>query len=304
MPALPRRTSLSSALVRLGVAAIGVFAAVGGGYELVRLLIERTDEFSFFAQFGGWQVDAMAAGLGLVLLALFVVSTLALVRLYRGLRSRTPNRRAVVMAALLPGLFLGGVAGSPMRSAISWASNRTAAAHKAYAEFREMLPTNPSAPPILLPAVGTAAAPALAARLLHPSDLGGGWYDGQRPNPSQSSGGLQGQALSVRTELTQWHWTGTMWSPGDFALESLRRFATPAAAESYLATAVSDPTARVRIGRVLVYEHGARTGDVQQQIADFAVGTDVFTVSVIGPKSTTHFGATLAAAVQRATSGR
>lgn len=304
MPGALPRTGVDGALIRLGVCAIGVFAAVGGGYELVRLLIERTSEFSIFAMFGGWQLDVMAAGLGLLLLALLVVSAIALVHIYRGLRGRTPHRRAVVLAALLPGLFLGGLAVSPLRSAISWASDHTAAAQKANAEFQQMMPTNPKAPPILFPSGGAAAAPALAARLLHPSDLGAGWYDAVRPNPSELSGSVPGQTLSVRSNLTQWHWTGTIWSPGDIGVEGLRRFGTSEAAQRYLAVARRDATTQLRIGSALVSEHVLKSGSVEGREATFVVGADVFTLIIDGTSSQQDFETALSTAVRRATTGR
>jgi hypothetical protein len=243
------------------------------------------------------------------------VSAIALVRSYRGLRGQTPHRRAVVMATLLPGLFLGAGLSGPMHSAVSWASDHTASAQKAKAEFAQLMPTNPKAPPIL--GLGGAAAPAaLADHLLRASDLGPGWYDGARPNPSELSGGLQGQSLSVRSNLSQWHWTGTMWAPGSLLLESLRRFATPSAAASYLATYGTQPqngppgpptyhvgpTTQVHVGNVLVYEHTTQTAVKQLRSATFGIETDVFTVDMDATAS--DFAALITKAVQRATTGR
>ena len=209
------------------------------------------------------------------------------------------------MAALLPGLFLGGgLAGSPMRSAISWASDHTDAANQARAEFQSMMPTNPEAPPILFPGVGAAAAPAIAARLLRGSDLGAGWYDGQRPNPSELSGGLPGRNLSVRSSLSQWHWTGKMWLPGDLAFESLRRFGTPAAAQSDLAVSTRGAAMHSRIAGVTVFEHVDATGSLKDRTATFAVGTDVFTLTIVGTHTEQAFNAGVASAVRRATTGR
>jgi hypothetical protein len=303
-PALARRTDVTESLIRLGLCATGAFAAVGAGYELVRLLIERTSESSIFAMFGGWQLDVMAAGLGALVLGFLVVSAIAIVRIYRALRGKTPHRRAVVMAALLPGLFIGGgLAGSPLRSAISWASDHTATAQKARAEFQAILPTNPEAPPILFPGVGTPASPAIAARLLHGVDLGAGWYDGQRTNPSERPGSLQGETLSARSSLTQWHWTGTMWSPGDIVSESLMRFSTFKAAQQYFAIATRDATTPSRIAGVPLFEHVVATGSVKSRAATFVVGTDVFSLISIGTESDQEFNVALPAAVRRATAG-
>jgi hypothetical protein len=311
VPAGAHRTGVDAALIRLALAAIGVFSAVGGGYELVRLMTDRNSPSSLFAIFGGWQVDAMAAVLGLLLLALLVICAIVLLRRYRGLQGRTPHRRAVVLAALLPGLFIGTLFSSPMRSAVSWASDHTASAHQAMAEFRQFEPTNPKAPPTLGLA-GAAAPAALADHLLHASDLGTGWYDGVHPNPSELSGGLQGQTLSVRSNLSQWHWTGTMWAPGSLLLESLRRFATPAAADSYLSPYREQPknipgpsfgpTTQLRVGNVLVYEHTTQTAVKQLRSATFAVGTDVFTVDMDATAS--DYAALIPKAVRRATTGR
>jgi hypothetical protein len=303
--ALPRPAKVSGVLVRLGMACICAFAAVGAGYELVRMLIERTEPPSDFAYFGGWQLDAMAAALGAAVLALLVVSSVTGVRTFHRLRGVTPNRRVVVWAALLPGLFLGGLAGLPMRSAISWSSDHTAAAKHAYAEFRQMDPRNPSTPPMLFPILGTAAPAAIASHLLHPADLGIGWYDGGRPNPSQSlAASWLGQTLAARSQLNQWHWTGRIWSPGDLASEVLDRFSTPEAAQHYLAVWGRDASSRVNVAGTTVFEHDSNVARVISHTATFRVGNDVYTLDMTGTSGAAEFNAVVAKAVRRATTGR
>lgn len=303
--AFPRPVKVSGALVRLGVAGLCVFGALGGAFAFAGVLIDRLEPFGSYAPYGGWQVDATAAAFGAMLLTLLLFSDRALRRRYRDLRPQTRHGRAVIMAVVLPGLYLGGFAGYPVHSAISWASKQTSDAHRAIADYRK-------APPILPLGIGDPASPALAARVLQPSDLGAGWYDGERPNPSVVSGGLQGQPLSVRSTLSQWHWTGAMWSPGNLLLESLRRFATPATAQAYLAKFGEQPkgvpgprlgpVTHVRVGTVLVYED-QEVGSIRLRGAAFVVGADEFSVTSSNVPAA-DFATLVKAAVDKATTGR
>lgn len=291
--ALPRPVKVSGALIRLGIAALCAFAAVGGGYKLTRLLFERTEPSSLFAIFGGWQLDVMAVTLGAALVAFLVVSVIALVRAYRNLSGRSPHGRAVVMAAVLPGFFLGILFGSPMRSAISWASDHTAAAKHAEVEFRSLLPTNPKVPPVVPTGLGPAPR-AVAERLLSPADIGPDWYSGQSPI-------VAGTARAAVTEIAQQHWTGTVWSQGNLLLENLRHLSSAEAAKRDLANHVPGTPIQVLVGTVRVEEQTSKITGIQRLDADFAVGADVFTLSVIGPSSEPYYKAVVTAAVRRAT---
>lgn len=309
---LPRPDKLNRSLMRLGIAGLGAFAALAGGCALGLGMASRTDFGSgFFAPADGWQVDAIAAGLAVALLAVFLVSVIAWHRMYRPLHRRTPRAREVLFIGLIPGLLLGALTYLPMGSAVSWASHHTTTWHRAEAEARLMDPTNPKAPPVPIPLGGTPASAALAVRMLHPSDLRGGWYAGGSPNPSEIPGGELGQVLSVRSALNQWHWNGTVWSPGGIAIESLRQFKTPAAAQAYLATFSQPqkypgprlgPTTHVRIGSVLVGER-QQTSGLRIRSAAFAMGADEFSVTASG-LAAPDFAALVKASVARATTGR
>ncbi len=311
--ALPGPVKVNGPLMRLGIAALCAFTALGGGCALALGMSSRNDYASpsFFAPFGGWQVDAVVAAFAAGLLAVFLVAAVTVRRTYRVLRARTAHAREVVFVALLPGLFFGGLLWAPMGSAVSWASRQTAAGRAAEAEFRQMLTTDRAHPPTL--SWGrTAAEPSLAARMLHPADLGGGWYDGERPNPSEASGGVQGELLSVRSNIGRWHWTGEMWSPDNLVTESLRRFATPAAAQAYLAKFGQQPkgvpgprlgpVTLVRVGTVLVSEDQEVTS-IHRRGAAFVAGADEFFV-ISSNVPAADFAALVKAAVDRATTGR
>ena len=301
---LPARPSaVSGSLTRLAIAALCAFVPLGGSYELVRMLVERTEPASLFAMFGGWQLNAMAAGLGVALLALLVVSLVVSVRMYRGLRGQTRHRRVVVMAALLPGIFLGTLLNGPMRSAIGWASDHTATAQRMNAAIRQMMPTNPASPPVMSFG-GTPASPVLAARLLQRADLGPGWYDTERPNPSGISDSPAGPVTGAGTRLSQWHWDGRMWAAGELASEQMYVLTSAADVQRQLTFARRSATSTVRIGGAAVYEHDVNMASVQSRAASFALGNEVFTLNVTGTSGTAEFNAIVAKAVQRATTGR
>jgi hypothetical protein len=301
----------ANSLVRLAAVSLGFFVALGAGLALAGILVERTLPSSTFAGFGGWQLNALAAAFAVVLSACLLMAAAALRRRYRGLRGLTPHRRVVVLAAFLPGAFLGSFVGDPMSAAVVWASNHTADATHARVQARQLLAVDGKAPP--MQATGDEAAPAaLAARMVQRSDLGTGWYSQRNPNPSEAkvspTAGQFGASQAVRTTLNQAHWTGTAWLPQHVVIEGLLRFDRASAARYYLLTFLTpEPVTPVRAGSVTVYEGGL--GDTSSwRSANFLVGADLFTLSInvmAGGTPTPNAFATLVdAAVRRATTGR
>jgi hypothetical protein len=272
------------------------------------MFAERTLPDSSFAPFGGWQIYAMAAGFGFVLVTLLVGSAGAVRRRYRALGVRTPHRRTVLIAAFLPGAFLGALLGDPMASAVSWASNHTAAAHHARSERSRLLAEGRKGPPA--PATGgAAAAQAIAALLLQPSDLGDGWYEGQQPMaseaPVRATEGMYGATLAIQTRLQQAQWTGAAWLPRHVIGEELLRFRSVDDGGRYLRT-IADRSSSLVDG-VSVYERGLSTS-APSRSAEFLVGADLFSITIdvttAGTPTPSDFAALVDKAVQRATDGR
>ena len=268
--------------VRLTIAALCTFASAGCVLALGGMFAERTLPDATFAPFGGWQLYAMGAGFGLILLALLVISVAGLQRRIRAHKPRLAHQRAVVLGAFLPGLLAGALLGNPMSSAIAWASNQTASAADAKAEAGRLQAESRAGPPA--PATGKPAAPSsISAHLLRPMDLGSGWYEGQQPAASQTAvtatEGMFGATLAVKATVQRAYWTGSAWLPRQLLVERMTRFRTAGGARRYLSSA------------------SHRTGE-------FLVGTDVFSVSInvaaSGDPTPAEFGALVAKAVQRA----
>ncbi len=311
---LPRPVGAGKAVARLGAVAFGCFAVLGCALALAGMLTERTLPSSTFAPFGGWQLNALAISLAIVLFALLIASVVALRRRYRRLRGRTPHRRAVVVAAFLPGAFLGGLAGNPMASVVSWVSLHTADASHARIEERQLLTEYGTAPPVH--ATGNAApSGAIADRILQTSDLGPGWYSQQRPNPAEATTSTAAKRLgateAVRMQLNQAHWTGAAWLPQHLLLENVLRFRSAQGARRYLADLVSEKiTAPVAVTAgtttAIVYEGDLR--DAAWRSANFVVGADLFSlrisVDASGTPTATAFSALVTRTLHRATSGR
>jgi hypothetical protein len=307
---LPTPATPAGALIRLASVSLGFFAALGAGLALAGILVERTLPSSTFAGFGGWQLNTLATGLAVILSAVLLLAATKMARSYRRLRGRTPHRRAVVLAAFLPGALLGSFVGNPMSAAVVWASNHTADATHARIEARQLLAEGGKAPPVR--STGQPAPPAtVAALMVQRSDLGPSWYSQLRPNPTESTISAPAKRLgatrAVRTTLNQAHWTGAAWLPQHVFLEGLLRFTSAANARHYLRTyLVRAGAAPIRVGAVPVYETGV-TNTASWRTADFVVGTDVFTLSINvmsdGTPSTKDFAALVTTSVQRATAG-
>ncbi len=308
-PATPSEPA--GAFIRLAAASLVFFVALGAGLALAGILVERTLPSSTFARFGGWQLNALATAFAVVLSAWLLVAAASLRRRYRGIQGLTPHRRVVVLAAFVPGAFLGSFVGHPLSAAVVWASNHTADATRARVQARRLLTVDGNAPPIRR--TGEAPAPAAsAARMVQRSDLGTGWFSELDPNPSEAMVSSMAEQLSasqaIRTTLNQARWTGDAWLPHHVVSEGLLRFGTARAARYYLLTFLTpEPVTAIRVGDVTVYEGGL--GDTSsRRSANFLVGADLFTLTINvmsdGTPTDKAFTGLVDTAVRRATTGR
>ena len=278
----PYRTRLRGTLARLAGAALCAFTTLGCVLALGGMLAERSMPNATFAPFGGWQLEAMAAGFGFVLLALLVATIRALRRRYRGLGEQTPYRKCVLLAVFLPGVFVGALLGNPMSAAISWASNLTASAHRAHSAASRLLAEDGKGP--AAPATGKpAAAPAVSARLLRAADLGAGWYTAQRPSASEAAvtptQGMYGATLAARATFQQARWTGAAWLPKHVSAETLLRFRSAADLRRYVEAEPDGSFTTSLIGGMTVRERGLGAS-APSRSAEFAVGADLFSVTI------------------------
>lgn len=146
-----------------------------------------------------------------------------------------------------------------------------------------LAPVKVSAPP---------AAPAEAARMLHPADLGASWRYGFDPGITRHKSGITpdgGADLIVGTTLGTAHWNGTVWAVDQTVNETARRFATPRQARAAIKLYVTGPgkpasEARPqRVGKLLVWHRPARN-DKTARVYVLAASTEFF-ISVSGPSS-------------------
>jgi hypothetical protein len=293
-------------LVSVAVASLALLAAVAAAARFVGLLIERSDELSAFAYFNGWQLRAVEAALGVVVLGVGSGAATVLARRCRGLRGRTQHGRAVVAAALLPGLFLGSAAMKPMRAALSWASDHTAPAAAARAQFAQWRASYWKAPPVARSPFPAATGPSARA-LLRVTDLGEGWYAVMRPDPTGgvvsaqlTRAGATGVAHAI---LSQQHWSGHGWSLDHFLSETAYAFRSAAAARRYVATEPGRRPAR-RVAGAPVWERLATSNVGTQRTAAFVVGRTAFRLLIDvrnGAPTDAEFDALVAKAISRAT---
>ena len=303
----------------LGAATMAVAASSSAASVLASVCLRRLDDYSDFAPFGGWQVYLVEAALVVVVLASAFVFGRMTVRLCRELFGRNPHARAVLLAALLPGLLIGALAESPMRAAVSWASDRTAAADAARAKGIRMQQEYRLAPPRI--AISRpAATPELAARMLSTADLGKGWYVVMRPGvtvgPIPTEAAARGATASVQEMLTAQHWSGASWSVDHFLAESQLVFPSHEAAAGYAARTIwagqdwtVGPAVEHRVGAATVWVATPQRRGGKTRIGVFAVADTVFTVSLDGQGVDTgvvpaEFTSVLEAAVQRASTHR
>jgi hypothetical protein len=317
---LPEPGSSRRGLTRLGVAATGLVASIGASVALIAVFNDRSAEFSDFAVFGGWQVYLVEAALVVAVLGGVLSFGTMTLRFSRAMRERSPNGRAVVLAALLPGLLIGSLVATPMRAAVSWASDHTAAADAARAQLSRMQLDSRLAPP-LTPSMRPAAPPELAKLMLGPTDLAKGWYATSRPNattaPISPEAAAHGATSSVHAILTAEHWSGTSWSEDDFLIEGQTIFPSRDAASSYVRSVWAHPDITCAcpttvgavvghpVGGVTVSELTSTSPAGAVRAAAFIVGGTMFTIALDGSgpaKAATPAELTrvLAAAVERA----
>ena len=233
LPAAPADPATRRDLLRLSAAALAFSAVVGAAVQYGRHLVSPPDTFPFI-DFPGWQVTTMKAVLGVAVALLGLVAAAWLRRSYRALRGRTPHRRAIALAAVLPGLLVGAAVGLPADPLLSWASEYTASASAARAQWTQMqhdLRYAPAPAPMHYPA----APPEMAGALLRPADLGADWYPSTRPDPTEQRipVGAAGAMQSARSWLTQAHRNGQGWVLGLGVFETETRFGSSAQASHY-----------------------------------------------------------------------
>lgn len=237
LPAVGSSATRRDLAVLCGGAIAALTAVVEVG-AVVQAHLDRTSDDGDFAVFPGWQVDAVEIAGMVLALALLVTSAIAVRRIFRRLEGRTPYRRVAILIALLPGLALGLAARAGTRSALDTASEHTAAAAAAEAEFGGVFSTKH--PPYAPVGSGIAAPPEMAARMLAPAGLGAGWYALTATNPSMVSlpegdpAQRFGGAVIVKSIVEQAKLVGKAWIGGPVVLERMIQFPTAGAAASFL----------------------------------------------------------------------
>jgi len=286
-----------------------VLVAAIAAWRLTGLMIERAQEFTKVAPFGGWQLYALVAAIGAACLAVLVTAVRLTRRQFRSVRGRTRYDRVAVMAAIVPGLLLGVGGASTVRPALNWASDHTRSAaneraieNKLAAEYRAGPPT--------VSFHGVSASDPRLARLLDPRELGPDWsarYEagmiaGPLPTPGETS--------SVRAVLHEQHWSGNAWRTDMIVMEEIMTFRSAQDASRYLASCVDhrEPasiTTRVVAGVQVNLETVHRAGYAVYRHAEFAHGRYavlLYPFANFTPTATTsRFPALLHGAVVRAT---
>jgi hypothetical protein len=285
----------------------------------VLVLVLRASYFSAVAPFGGWQVDVMAGAIAATVVAVGIASVRMWRRAERDPRVRSPYRLVVVLAVLWPGLGLGALASSPIGSAVSWASNHTAAAAAAQAEERTWLAQLAGDPPFQVHSNADSPPAAVADRLLHTTDLGAGWYDVTTPNPiARVNAALsrQGVTQSAESGLTRQHRSQSRWVLDELVVEDIDTFDSPAQAQQYARVAGQNAVGpcgcassaiaaqREDIGGVAVWMR-AISSLPSTTLGAFAVGRDAFVVKFVLETDdrvrSDEFSSVMSAAIHRAT---
>jgi hypothetical protein len=285
----------------------------------VLVLVLRASYFSAVAPFGGWQVDVMAGAIAATVVAVGIASVRMWRRAERDPRVRSPYRLVVVLAVLWPGLGLGALASSPIGSAVSWASNHTAAAAAAQAEERTWLAQLAGDPPFQVHSNADSPPAAVADRLLHTTDLGAGWYDVTTPNPiARVNAALsrQGVTQSAESGLTRQHRSQSRWVLDELVVEDIDTFDSPAQAQQYARVAGQNAVGpcgcassaiaaqRQDIGGVAVWMR-AISSLPPTTLGAFAVGRDAFVVKFVLETDdrvrSDEFSSVMSAAIHRAT---
>lgn len=307
----PGRAPVGRQLLWLGVAATVFTGAVVAAGAVIVLSGELVFDSLNVTPFRGWQVYATMTGLAILVTLVGVVAIRLLVRTFRRLRDRTPHRRAVITAAVLPGIWIGGFVLSPMTSAVSWAADHTSDAAAAQRQLDGMFLDSPVRPP-LFPSDHPAADGATAARLLHATDLGAGWWDADTPNPVA----LKPPTIATlatgaaRTVLSEQHRVSGAWHVDRMIMESETGFRTTDDARRYVLDAQrlsppsdTSPVNRINrtLGGVQVWETSSKSG----LTARFVVGATAFSLTTdVHSTDQATYDRILTRAITRATTAR
>jgi hypothetical protein len=283
-------------LILIGVAATLVVAAVVAAGRVAWLLLHQST-MNFRWPFGGWQVNVAKALIGLTILAGAVGAAVTTAKLRRTLAGRTPHARAVMLAALLPGLLIGAQVLGPINSTLGWASDHSSQAAALRAQLRQQYIHDLTAPP-QVPSVFPAASPALAGRLLTSATLGRHWYAIGSPPAQQvplaTTLAKQGALQTGSTAFTESRRGPTGWISSLFLIEHVTTFGTAAQASRYAATyhrnatqpcscslsATVDQQRRLALNAVVAHIWRVQFGAGRLRYAVFSRGTDAFIVSI------------------------
>jgi hypothetical protein len=283
-------------LVLIGVAATIVVAAVVGAGRYGWLLLHQSTR-NFLWPFSGWQVDVVKALIGCAFAAVAIGATFATRRVNRSLAGRTPHARAVVLAALIPGILIGAQVIGPINSALGWASDHSTQAAAIHARQRQQYIHDLTAPPQMASQL-PAAPRALARLLLTSSALGADWYDTQRPATTENQIfpvlAKQGAQRAASTTLTHAHRGSASWVTNLLVLERVTTFDTAKQAARYaaayrrqsakpcncLVSIVIDQVRLATLHGVAVQSWRDRLGADVNRNAAFSRGTDAFTLYV------------------------
>jgi hypothetical protein len=238
-----RESGVGRDLVLIGVDAVVTVAALAGAGRYAAMLANSSSDINWPT--GGWQLTGAEVLIGVVIVAIAALGAVGTARLWRALSGRSGHARAVVLAMILPGVFVGLQAAGPINSTLDWASNHTSAARgirveeqqRATAERRAPLQSQSPFPP---------ASPAIASRLVTTSLLGPGWYAVARPAtraeritpPLAKLGAISGGT----TTLVRSHRIATGWDDSEFLVENITTFDTAAEASRYAASAQRQST--------------------------------------------------------------
>lgn len=290
-----RLSTTDKELVRLSAASCVALAAAFAAAAYVSLLVHRSAPLvPRFAPFSGWQLTVVEVLLGAVDAALLAGAGFLVWKGYRALDGETPGRRVAVMVVLLPSLLLGTVAAKPMRAAMDWASNHTAAHSAAIGQFN-ILAANAQDVPQVAQVEGSPAPAAVAARMLQPFVLGSDWYAGQQPLVAQmpvtgaaTAAGVTQGSTSIVQQAVQ---TNGLWQTTRELFETDTTFVSAAAARHYLRTDYRSATAcgcthgksdraarRVIAGHVVWVQTDPSAGHPRM---GFLLHADLFTVAVV-----------------------
>jgi hypothetical protein len=288
-PPVTRRGSFGDFVIRLVAAAVLVASVIG--IAVVAVFIFGVHH----PLFDEWQVGVVALLIAAPLVGL-VLGACYVLRRRHSARGRTRYFRLLVLA-VLPGVVVGGWISTVVSSTMADAWLHFSAEGNSHAPAVSSLKNAAPAP----------ASP--AARMLTPTDLGAGWYNVAKPNPSlmtlSSQETSEGQTLRVKDFIYREHWTGRLWMNDDIGIEVQDQFDSATKARNYPAIWKAQypdaPLSQQTIGQTVVVQ-----GQVSSiaRIASFAVGDSFFQVQEIdatAAPTAAQFEAVVSAAVARAT---